>query len=646
MHIGIHLENNYYKNILDALKYTRKIKASALQIFLGNKTLTTLREKYDPSEKEIAVIRKYITDHKIKLYIHSIFRLNFCSNPDSKRFSWGIDNLIYDMNLCSKLGGVGCILHLGTYKTPKFNYTPEEGINNFILSLQKVLDSVQNNSIIIIETMPARKNILGGTIEKLAEVYNSIESKIGNKKKYKDRVKICLDTAHIFVSGYDINKIEETKKYFKKFDKLIGLSNLELFHLNDSKRELGSIVNRHAPIGHGFIFENLEGKESLKYIINLADQNNINIILETDYENFSYEIKYLKSLVRNLNHFSLPVSKKLSKDTKKLDTKKINIKKLSIKIFKKILDYYINFNKLQNSSIKYKIPSYQKVIKALEKYNGPIYSSNNIKNIEGIGKGFQNKINIIAQKKTLPLYENIIKDKKLDNTIELKKDLQKIWGIGPVFASKLVSMKEISSINNLIQKKNNKDLGLTNVQKIGIKYYKKLAQKIDRNIITEFTDELRKITSKLGITVHNAGSYRMGKSSSGDIDIIITCKDTQNISTIKKDFYDILVKKKIIVETLSEGSEKSIHIVKFKGKYYQMDIAFIEEAQLPWYLLYFGSSRDFSKKIRLFASKKGYKLNEKGLFDKINGKRINFYPSSEKEIFDFLDLEYVAPEYR
>ena len=637
MHIGVHLENNYYKNILDALKYTRKIKATALQIFFGNKILTTLREKYDPTEKEIAVIRKYITDHKIKLYIHSILSLNFCSNPNSKRFSWGIDNLIYDMNLCNKLGGIGCILHLGTYKSPKFNYTPEEGINNFILSLQKVLDSVQNNSIIIIETMPARKNILGGTIEKLAEVYNSIKDKIG--VKIGERVKICLDTAHIFVSGYDINKIEETKKYFEKFDKLIGLSNLELFHLNDSKKELGSIVNRHAPIGRGFIFENLEGKESLKYIVNLANQNNINIILETDYENFSYEIKYLKSLI---------ISKKLSKDTKKIDIKKLSIKDLSIKIFKKILDYYVNINtdKTQNNTIKYKIPSYQKVIKALEKYNGPIYSSNNIKSIEGIGKGFQNKINIIAQKRTLPLYENIIKDKKLDNTIELKKDLQKIWGFGPVFASKLVLMKEISSINNLIQKKNNKNLGLTNLQKIGLKYYKKLAQKINRNIITEFTDELRKITSKVGITVHNAGSYRMGKSSSGDIDIIITCKDTQNISAIKKDFYDILINKKIIVETLSEGSEKSIHIVKFKGKYYQMDAAIIKEPQLPWYLLYFGSSRDFSKKIRLFASKKGYKLNEKGLFNKINGKRINFYPSEEKEIFDFLDLEYVAPEYR
>jgi DNA polymerase/3'-5' exonuclease PolX len=77
-----------------------------------------------------------------------------------------------------------------------------------------------------------------------------------------------------------------------------------------------------------------------------------------------------------------------------------------------------------------------------------------------------------------------------------------------------------------------------------------------------------------------------------------------------------------------------------------MDVGFIPEKQLPWYLLYFGSSVDFSKKIRLIASKKGYKLNEKGLYNKINGKRINFDPIKEEEIFDFLELEYILPENR
>ena len=83
-----------------------------------------------------------------------------------------------------------------------------------------------------------------------------------------------------------------------------------------------------------------------------------------------------------------------------------------------------------------------------------------------------------------------------------------------------------------------------------------------------------------------------------------------------------------------------------KSKVHQMDIGFCEIKHKYFYILYFSSSRDFSKKIRLHASKKGYKLNEKGLYDKKSGKLINFQPKSEKEIFNYLDMDYIRPENR
>jgi hypothetical protein len=120
------------------------------------------------------------------------------------------------------------------------------------------------------------------------------------------------------------------------------------------------------------------------------------------------------------------------------------------------------------------------------------------------------------------------------------------------------------------------------------------------------------------------------------------------INSIKELFYHNLISKNIIKETLSKGIDKNTYIVKLPNKIYyrQMDIAFIDNKYLPWYLLYFGSSKDFSKKIRIIASKKGYKLNEKGLFDKKSGKKINFEPTNEKEIFDYLKIDYVKPENR
>jgi apurinic endonuclease APN1 len=645
MHIGIHLENYYYKNILDALKYTRKIKANALQIFLGNKTLTTLREKINTSEKEILQIKAYIEKYNIKLYVHSILTLNFCSDPTSPRFRWGIDNLIYDMNLCEKMGGVGCILHLGTYKTKKFDFNERTGKHNFINSMLEVLNKT-NNCKILIETMPSRKNKLGGTIEKLAELYNSIPN------NNKERIKICVDTQHIFVSGYDLNKLKDSQKYFEKFNKLIGFENLELIHLNDSLKELGSLINRHAPIGKGFIFSDSKGKESLEYIVNLSSKNNISMILETNFENFASEVKYIKSLLnKNLIKSGGKIKEdrtnKDKKDYIKKDYIKKDIKELCIKIFKKILDYYVNFDinkdkKNKDSIIKFKIPSYKKAIKALEKLDKPIYSSNDVKNLEGIGKSFKEKIDEIALTKTLNAYENIIKNKKFNKSLQLKKDLELIWGIGPQKAKNLVNQKNIKSISNLVLRQNNDNVKLTEQQKIGLKYYKDLQKKIARNKITEFTKILIKLFPEF--IIYNAGSYRMGKKECGDIDLIVTTRINQSLA--KKLFYEKLTENKIILETLLDGSEKGIYIVKHKSEIYQMDVAFIPEQQLPWYLLYFGSSVDFSKKIRLIASKKGYKLNEKGLYDKINGKRINFNPKEEKEIFKFLEIEYVLPENR
>jgi DNA polymerase/3'-5' exonuclease PolX len=77
-----------------------------------------------------------------------------------------------------------------------------------------------------------------------------------------------------------------------------------------------------------------------------------------------------------------------------------------------------------------------------------------------------------------------------------------------------------------------------------------------------------------------------------------------------------------------------------------MDMLFTTTKELPWYLLYFGSSRDFSKKIRLYASKHGYKLNQKGLFNKNTGKKIKLNVKKEEDIFKFLKIKYIKPENR
>ena len=617
LYIGVHLDNNHYNSIIDALNKVKKLGGNVLQIFLGNKYLTTLREKIVLTNDEIIIIKSFLKENDIKLFVHSILLLNYCRDPYSKRNEWGIDNLVYDMNLCYKIGGKGVVLHLGTHKTEKINISYEDGVKNFINSLKIVLDKTRKIPIIL-ETPVNRKNIIGGTIEKLADLYNNIPL------NYKKRVKLCIDTQHIFASGYNIRTNIEIKNYLNNFNKLIGIKNLVLIHLNDSKKELNSKINRHAPIGKGFIFKN-KNSSSLKYLIDFSKIKKIPLLMETEYKNYKYEIKYLKN--------------SQSGGTKK------NIKKIILKIFKEILNFHESLGKSGNSSTKFRIDSYRKAIKSISAHKTPIYNSNNVKNLPYIGKGFCEKIDLISRNGTLNIYENI---KKNNSSIQLTKSIklfQNIWGIGPEKA-RLIVNNNIFTIKNLKIAVQNKKITLSEQQLIGLKYYNDLNKRIPRYEITYSTNIIKKIIENENIKIYNAGSYRIGKKYSGDIDLII-CYKNYNINNLKELFYDTLKNKNIIIETLSSGIQKSIYIIKINNtKYRKMDVAFVEEKYLPWYLLYFGSSREFSKKIRNIASKLGYKLNEKGLYYKNSGERVNFDPKKEEDIFKYLDIEYIIPEKR
>lgn len=630
-YLGIQINDIYFDSLINALKITKKLNANILQIYLGDKRLTTLSKKMKINNDEIKIIKSYLKENNIKLVVHAILSLNFCNDPYIRRNQWGIDNLVYDMNLCNKLGGFGVVIHMGTHKTKKINISYDECTKNFINSLILVLDKTKKIPIIL-ETPVNRPNIMGGTIEKMALLYNSIPI------QYKTRVKICIDTQHIFVSGYNFREIDIINNYFKTFDKLIKLENLALIHLNDSQKEFNSRINRHETIGKGFIFSH-NGKKSLQYLLHLAHNINVPLLLETNYEIYPTELKNLKKLfIKNKNNNQYGGHKQ--KD----------IKKLILKIFNKILDFHQSLGNKGNLVTKFRIESYKKAIKSIENYNGKIYNSSNVKNLVSIGKGMCEKINEIASTGTLKIYENALKN-KTSNSIKI---FQKIWGIGPKLAQDLVN-KKIYTIKDLKKAIVKKNIVLTKQQKLGLKYYKDLNEKIPRNEITLYTQLLKKLFENNNIEIYNAGSYRMGKEESGDIDIIITLNENVNsikISEFQNIFYETLVKNKIIVHTLLKGNEKNIFIVRLQinkkliSKYRQMDVAFINKKYLPFYLLYFGSSRIYSKKIRTISSKMGYKLNEKGLFYKNTGKRINFEPKIEKDIFDFLKIEYVKPENR
>jgi hypothetical protein len=611
--MGVHFDNK--KKLIDLLKNTKKIGGNILQIYMGNKRLTTLSEKIKFTKIEIKEIKDFLKKNNMKIVVHSILTLNFCKDPLEKRNEWGITNVIYDMNILKKLGGIGVVIHLRSYKTPTVDTTYENCVTNYIRSLQLILDRTKKINIIL-ETPVNIKNVIGGTKENFIEIYKKIP------ENYQKRVKICIDTQHIFASGYNIRNLDSTKEYFEYFLKNIGTKNIALIHLNDSKKEFYSLVNRHESIGKGFIFSNQN--ETLKYILNFAEKYKINIILETNEETFKNELKYLHKILLSGG------------------TKKKNIKNIILKIFREILLFHESLGEDGNEKTKYRIDSYRKAIKSIETFKNPIYSSNDIKDLPYIGKSFYEKIDMISEKGTINIYENIKKNNKLKSI----KLFEQIWGIGTELSKKIIK-KNIYTIDQLKVALKNKEITLTKQQLIGLKYYKDLNRKISHDEITIYTNNIKEIINNENITLYNAGSYRSNKKYSGDIDLII-CYEKMELNNVKNIFYNKLVENNLIKEILVSGNEKCIYIIKLDDyKYYRkMDIAFVIKENLPWYLLYFGSGREFSKKIRIIASKLGYKLNEKGLFNKINGEKINFYPKEEKDIFKYLNIEYIHPEDR
>ena len=659
---------DHYAYLLSCFKKVKKDGWRAVQIYFGDKRKTTLRYKYQLTSDEISDLRRYLIDSDLLLVIHSILPLNFCNPPESMKFRWGLDNLIFDILQSIKMGGYGVVLHLGRIKTTKIDITIEEGVRNYIKSLVYVIDKVKSKTNrpfkIIIETNNRQNNTIGGTVEEIAELYHKIP------KNYAKYIFFCIDLQHIFSGGYNIRDVAIAKQYFSSFERLVGKNKIKLIHLDDSRSQFNSHIDRHAPLEEGYIFNRTKNgnPHSLEVLLNLFIKKRYNIIIETDCDH-KREKRLIEKSVDFLSKKSVDFLSKKSVDflSKKsvdfLSKKSVDFlsvdflskkkskggskltKEYIIEIFRELQNYYETMGRRANKSYIFKASSYERAIRSLNRLNSSeIKSIDNVKELDGFGKSMQLKIIELLESGKLSFYEEIMKDK----TYRAVKIFNRIYGVGPEKAFELV-MNNIYTLNNLRKRPQL----LTEKQQIGLRYYDQMNERIPRQEIAYFTKYFQKLLdSEFGerIKVHNAGSYYMGRETSGDIDIILAIDSKDERKIMMKHLYLILDSNDNLIHILSSGKNRAtcliIYQYKERERIRQLDLAIIDKEEYPWYILYFGSGRDFSKKIRGIASDKGYRLNEKGLYYKETGKRVDFSPKSEKEIFEFLSIPYIRPESR
>jgi deoxyribonuclease-4 len=148
-----------------------------------------------------------------------------------------------------------------------------------------------------LETSAGPGSQIGSTLEDIKYVWDGIYGKY----KTSRRVGICIDTAHIFVGGYDISNQQGMRKYLDEFNRLIGFKNITNFHINDSRYDMGSRHDEHRGLQHGKIFHGTKGLAALKYLVEYSKKYKIPMILET---HGAGSLEKPKSRSKSLKHIS------------------------------------------------------------------------------------------------------------------------------------------------------------------------------------------------------------------------------------------------------------------------------------------------------------------------------------------------------
>lgn len=281
----------------------------------------------------------------------------------------------------------------------------------------------------------------------------------------------------------------------------------------------------------------------------------------------------------------------------------------------------------------YRLSSVKKVLDIIKNYKNKITSSSQLKDIPGVGKKSLQRIDEILETGKLKEIQN-----NLNNLSSIINNLDKVFGIGRSKAKDIIKKYKISSIKDL--QKIAPDSDLPHSIKVGLKYYDKIKENIPRKEIDDIHNYIHNLYPDLFFTI--CGSYRRLKPTSNDIDIIVVSKNTEDFNKL----IDLLIEKKFIVASLTSKDVKTKYMGLCKIHKYirRIDIRIIKPESYFYALLYFTGSKEFNQKMRQKAISLNYKLNEYRLENLKNNK--TFKVSSEKEIFDLLNMSYIPPELR
>lgn len=266
--------------IYEAIERARLLGCNTMQIFSRNPQ--AWRKNFlEPKDIE-EFLKRQAKFNLHPLFIHIPYLINLAS-PNPRLYEASIEAFIEDVLEAEVLKADYIVTHMGSHKET----SEEAGIRRLINALNRILKNTRNTKVrILLENTAGSGSWLGYKF--------SHQKKIIQSLNYRERVGLCLDTAHAYLAGYDIAIEKGLKVTLNEIDKLVGINLIKLIHLNDAKDKLGSRHDRHEHIGKGKI-----GLEGMRRIINHPKLKELPFILETPKKNEEDDIMNL-NMVRKL----------------------------------------------------------------------------------------------------------------------------------------------------------------------------------------------------------------------------------------------------------------------------------------------------------------------------------------------------------
>ena len=282
MNLGAHM--SIQGGLHKALERGLKIGCQVVQLFTQNQ----MRWQSSPLDTKSLPLFHKLSRRFFSVFAHSSYLINLGS-PDNHLFEKSLTKLTDEIFRCHSLDLKQIVIHSGFHCGSGMS----SGIKRVAQGVRSVLEATKNLPVmILIETTAGQGSAIGHRFEHLCDILYHSDSPNG-------RIGICIDTCHLFAAGYDFSSSVSYTKLMDEFNRLIGLQWLKAVHLNDSKGERGSRIDRHEHIGRGRI-----GLKAFKLFLTDPRLSTIPLCIETPkgttLEQDVQNLEVLRELARNL----------------------------------------------------------------------------------------------------------------------------------------------------------------------------------------------------------------------------------------------------------------------------------------------------------------------------------------------------------